>query len=173
MRLVFAIVSFVAAAVMLAFGIAERVAPEPTTQYSYQVTTTGTAPLTVIDGSVLNAIQGRQTLTIAHTGDEATISAPVATATTGSAVPTATATAIAPADQVVAAYARTPDVMAWVGAAPYNEIAFQDAAGSACEPDPLNPGDCELVAIQHPGTETVVPDPYGDDLWIDSYEDPD
>lgn len=141
MRLVLAIITFVAAAILLTLGIGIRSAPETVQKYDYSVESTGSAPLTIIDGTTLNALDGRQTMTISGS------------------------------DQVVAAYARRADVIAWVGEASYNEIAFRDSTGAACMPDPLQPELCALESIRHVGTETTVPDPYGADLWLQDYRD--
>ena len=143
MRLVFAIVTFVVAAVLLAFGIGVRSAPEPTPDYDFAVESVGLAPLTVVDGTTLNAIEGRQTLTVTGEGP------------------------------IVAAYARRSDAMAWVGDATYNEIAFRDVAGNSCVPDPDDPGACSLKSISHAGSEASVPDPYDADLWLEDFRDQD
>lgn len=143
MRLVFAIVTFVAATVLLAFGIGVRTAPEPTQKYDYAVESTGSATVTIVDGMTLNALDGRQTMTVSGDG------------------------------QIVAAYARRADVLAWIGNASYNEVAFRDASGNACTPDPAQPDVCTLESIVHRGTETEVPDPFGADLWIQDYRDED
>jgi len=166
LRLVFAIVTFVAASIMLAFGIGTRVAPEPPRQYDFSVETQGSAPLTIVDGATLTALAGRQTVTISHGPGEP--AAPTPTPTPGA---TAAAGAGATADQVVAAYGRRSDVMAWVGDASYNEVAFRDANGDACAPDPEHPDACTLQSIRHGGSESAVPDPYGADLWIQDYQD--
>jgi len=142
-RLVLAIITFVAAAILLALGIGIRVAPEAVQKYDYSVESSGTAPVTIIDGTTLNALDGRQTMTISGS------------------------------DEIVAAYARRADVLAWVGEASYNEIAFRDDNGETCVPDPLQPELCVLESIRHPGTETSVPDPYGADLWMEDYRDVD
>ncbi|HWL02254.1 MAG TPA: hypothetical protein VNQ52_07770 [Microbacteriaceae bacterium] len=141
MRLVLAIITFVAAAILLALGIGIRVAPETVQKYDYSVESTGSAPVTIIDGTTLNALDGRQTMTISGSGE------------------------------IVAAYARRADVLAWIGEASYNEIAFLDENGEACAPDPLQPELCALESIRHAGTETTVPDPYGADLWMEDYRD--
>ncbi|MBO9577484.1 MAG: hypothetical protein J7480_01770 [Microbacteriaceae bacterium] len=130
-----------AAAVLLAFGIGVRTAPEPVQKYDYAVESEGSAPLTIVDGSTLNALDGRQTMTVRGDG------------------------------QIVAAYARRADVLAWVGSASYNEVAFRDADGEACTPDPSAPELCGLESIAHPGDELAVPDPYGADLWIEDFRD--
>ena len=143
MRLVLAIITFVAAAILLALGIGIRVAPESVQQYDYAVESTGSAPVTIIDGPTLGALDGRQTLTVTGSGP------------------------------IVAAYARRADVLAWVGEATYNEIAFRDENGEACAPDPAQPELCTLESIRHAGVESTVPDPYGADLWMEDYRDTD
>src|SRR5690606_6594930 len=60
---------------------------------------TGDASLTVIDGSVLNAFPGSQTLTVSGDGD------------------------------VFAGYGRTADVMAWVGQNEHTRIAVDEESG--------------------------------------------
>jgi len=140
-RFVFAIITFVVAAVLLALGIGIRVAPEAVQKYDYAVETAGSAPVTIIDGTTLNALDGRQTMTITGSG------------------------------QIVAAYARRADVLAWVGNATHNEVAFRDENGETCTPDPALPELCTLESIRHPGVEGTVPDPYGADLWMEDYRD--
>src|SRR5690606_24339841 len=122
-RLVLAIITFVAAAILLAVGIGIRVAPETVQKYNYAAESTGSAPVTIIDGTTLNALDGRQTMTITGSGP------------------------------IVAAYARRADALAWVGEASYNEIAFRDENGEVCQPDPLEPELCLLESIRHPGAE--------------------
>ncbi len=138
-RLVFAIVTFVVAAILLTFGIGVRTAPEPVKKYDYAVESTGAAALTIVDGTTLNALDGRQTMTVSGS------------------------------DQVVAAYARRADVLAWVGDAAYNEVAFRDELGDVCSPNPDAPEECQLESIRHAGADTPVPDPYGADLWIEDF----
>ncbi len=59
---------------------------------------------------------------------------------------------------VTAAYGRSTDVHAWIGDAAYNLVTVDPTTG-------------QLVSTFHPGTETVVPDPFGSDLWYDDYQD--
>lgn len=141
MRLVLAVITFVLAAVLLAFGIGSRIAPEEVQKYDYAVTSASSAPVAIIDGATLTALEGRQTVTVTSSGP------------------------------IVAAYARRADVVAWIGEATYNEIAFRDEDGEACAPDPLAPEACELVSIRHAGMEPTVPDPYGADLWMEDFRD--
>ena len=99
MRLVLAIVSFLLAAAMLAVGIVQRTILAPPSSVDLAVTTSGSAPLTVIEGSTLQSHSGRQTVTI-----------------NGS-------------DAVTAAYGRAGDVYAWIGNASYNLVSVDPATG--------------------------------------------
>jgi len=99
MRLVLAIVSFALAALMIGFGIAQRTVLAGPDHITAAVSTTTDAPISVIDGSVLNSFDRKQTLEI-----------------TG-------------ADSNYAAYGRTTDVLAWVGDASYNKIGFDAETG--------------------------------------------
>lgn len=86
---------------------------------------TGSAPLTVIDGATLNANAGTQSIEVAGSGD------------------------------IVLAYGRTADVLAWVGDASYNQVGWDAEAG-------------ELTTTVVAGTETAaeVPSIAGSDLWL-------
>jgi len=92
LRFIVAIVSFVVAFGMISYGLAQRtVLAEP--DHVAASTALGTiAPVTVIEGSVLTANEGRQKITISGSS------------------------------QVFAAYGKTADVLAWVGDASYNRI---------------------------------------------------
>jgi len=85
----------------------------------------GDAPLTIIDGQALNANAGTQGIEVSGDGE------------------------------IVLAYGRTPDVLAWVGDAGYNEIGWDAEAG-------------ELTTRVVAGTEdaAAVPSPVGSDLWL-------
>lgn len=86
---------------------------------------TGDAPLTVVDAATLNANAGTQGIELGGEGD------------------------------LVLAYGRTADVMAWVGDASYNEIGWDAEAQ-------------ELTSRVVTGTEpsAEVPSPVGSDLWL-------
>jgi hypothetical protein len=86
---------------------------------------TGSAPLTIIDAATLNANAGTQSIELDGTGD------------------------------IVLAYGRTADVMAWVGDASYNEIGWDPEAR-------------ELTATVVDGTESAadIPTIAGSDLWL-------
>jgi hypothetical protein len=98
-RFVFAIVSFVLAALMIGLGIGQRTflaGPEEVTAATTETTTT---PVTVIDGSALNAYEQAQTLEV-------------------SGSPT-----------ISAAYGNTTDVLAWVGDATYTHVTYDADLG--------------------------------------------
>jgi hypothetical protein len=127
-RIVLAIVSFVLAAALMGLGIAQKAIAGPD-HITASVTTTSSAPVTVISGKALNAYERSQTI-----------------AASGS-------------DNVIAAYGRTADVIAWVGDASYNKVSF-DADTQQLK--------SKLVT----GAETAVPDPTGSDLWLADFTQP-
>jgi hypothetical protein len=96
-RIVLAIISFSLAAVMIVFGIAQRTFLAAPDKAVLETRIETDAPVTVIDGSALNAYVGTQTITI-----------------TG-------------AEQVTGAYGRTADVLGWVGDASYNFVTLDEA----------------------------------------------
>lgn len=100
MRFVLAIISFVLAAVMIGYGIAQRTILAEPDEVAVSSVISSTAAVTVIDGATLNAFDGSQTLTING------------------------------GDQVFAAYGRTSDVLAWVGDTTYNALSFDSTAGA-------------------------------------------
>jgi hypothetical protein len=86
---------------------------------------TGSAPLTVIDAATLNANAGTQSIEVAGSGD------------------------------IVLAYGRTADVLAWVGDASYNEVGWDAETG-------------ELTTSVVAGSESAadLPTIAGSDLWL-------
>lgn len=99
MRLVLAIVSFVLAAVMIGFGIAQRTIFQTPDEAVLSTASTTRAAVTVIDGKALNAFAGSQTLRISGS------------------------------DTVFAAYGRTSDVLGWIGDTDYTEVAYDAESG--------------------------------------------
>lgn len=89
MRFVFAILAFVLAALMIAFGIAQRTVFLEPASTSLSVTVDDGSAYTVIDGAALTAFPGSQTLTVGGS------------------------------DTVFVAYARTADIQAWIGGDSY------------------------------------------------------
>ena len=94
MRLVLAIVSFVLAALMIGFGIAQRTVLATPDHITAAVTTSSDATVTIIDGATLNSFDRGQTVMAEDSGT------------------------------IIAAYGRTSDVLAWVGDASYNQLTF-------------------------------------------------
>ena len=94
MRFVLAIISFVLAAVMIGFGIAQRTFLAEPDEMTVATTVSSSAPVTVVDGTTLNSFSGTQKL------------------------------ALSGSDTVFAAYGRTSDVLAWIGDASYNTVAL-------------------------------------------------
>ncbi|MGL4339512.1 MAG: hypothetical protein ACRCSP_03680 [Rhodoglobus sp.] len=94
MRFVFAIISFVFAAVLITAGITQRTIFAEPDRAMLSTSVPTDAVVTVIDGAALDAYQGNQSLKV-------------------SGSPT-----------IVAAYGRTTDVIAWVGDTTYNWVGF-------------------------------------------------
>jgi hypothetical protein len=97
---VFAIVSFVLAAVLIALGVAQRTVFASPDEFRLDVAVTSDAPVTVIEGTTLNALDGRQTLEISG------------------------------ADGVFAAYGRTDDVLGWVGESEHTLVRYAEEESS-------------------------------------------
>lgn len=92
LRFIVAIVSFIVAFVMISYGIAQRTVLAEPDHVAASTSLETSAPVTVIDGKVLNANPGRQKILISGAGT------------------------------VFAAYGRTTDVLAWIGDASYNKV---------------------------------------------------
>ncbi len=92
MRFIVAIVSFIVAFFMISYGIAQRTVLAEPDHVAAATDTVTTAPVTVIDGKILNANPGRQKITVSGSGE------------------------------IFAAYGRTSDVLAWIGDSSYNEV---------------------------------------------------
>lgn len=94
LRFIVAIISFVIAFLMISYGIAQRtfLAEPDHVAATAELSTSVTA--TVIDGKVLNAVDGRQKIEISGS------------------------------DTIFAAYGRTSDILAWIGDAGYNKLGL-------------------------------------------------
>lgn len=92
MRFIAAIISFVLAFGMIAYGIAQRTVLAEPASFTTSATTHSDATVTLIDSRALQSLPGRQKIDITGTGN------------------------------VFAAYGRTEDVLAWVGKTKYNKI---------------------------------------------------
>ncbi|MET1044229.1 MAG: hypothetical protein ABWX59_08945 [Microbacteriaceae bacterium] len=99
MRFVLAIVSFVVAALLIGFGVAQRTVLAGPETFTATAELGAEAPLAVIDGAALNSHTGRQALSVTGEGT------------------------------VFAAYGRTSDVEAWVGDAAHYEITADPDTG--------------------------------------------
>jgi hypothetical protein len=169
LRFIFAIVSFVLAFVLIGYGVAQRTIFAGPDHVTASVSVDSKAPVTIIDGDVLNAKPGHQTVEVS-----------------GSA-------------KIFAAYGRTQDVRAWVGDATHNEIGFnaekqkltsktvtskpdsgKPDSGTPATPAPdatapttstPTPGEADSGTSGSDSEKTnaqlTVPDPHGSDLWLD------
>lgn len=167
-RFVLAIVLFVAAVVTGGFGIAQRTVLAPPDSVTSELELASTAPVTVIDGTALNAYEGTQTIAI-RGGVEGAALEPSPSPSEAPAASEAPADAEAPAegeaatdtvtqtDAVAATYGRTVDVLGWVGEAEHTLITVDPETG-------------ELVAQTVRGSEEQVPSPLGSDLWFGEFE---
>lgn len=162
MRFVLAIVAFVVAAVMIVAGIAQRTVFAPPSSIHVATTVSGDPRYVVIDGSVLNAHPGQQTLTVTGTPE--------------------------PGKQVVA-YGRTADMKAWLGDQRYVAVGYQsstgklttktvtpkaasEGGGSGATPAPTSTPAAGADAGS--GAETTAatagPNPAGSDLWLEEFD---
>ena len=162
MRFVIAIVLFVVAFVAIGFGIAQRTILAGADSFSTQVST-GTAPITVVDGAALNALSGTQTVTVTGEGD------------------------------IFLAYGRTTDVIAWIDDLAYNPVTFDpdslqlatttvpgggtSGVGETAipTPPPVDPSASPVATPEPQEPELVafsgeVPDPRASDLWMQEFE---
>jgi hypothetical protein len=131
-RFVLAIVTFVVAAVLIGVGIAQRTVWAPPPGVSAQMTVKDGAPYTVIDGAVLNAHPGQQTLTIGGSSN--------------------------PKNDFVA-YGRTADVLAWIGNANYDKVGYS-ATTNTLTTTLVKPKATAKTSAPTPGpTETATPTP--------------
>lgn len=126
MRFIVAIVSFVIAFLMISYGIAQRTVLAEPDHVAAVANISTDARVTVIPGKVLTAIAGRQKVQIVATGT------------------------------IFAAYARTTDVLGWVGDAQYNQLGI-DLKTS------------RLTSKVVGSNSADVPDPHGSDLWLGEY----
>lgn len=165
MRFLIAILAFIAAAVTIALGIAQRTIWIPPANVEATTVVSGGAPYTVIEGSVLRARTGQQTLSVS-----------------GSTKP-------------FVAYGRTADVLAWIGSDKYAKVSYDEATNAltskvitpkshgsdqgsaststptpaATSPSPSatptsGDGDSTSAASGNSGA-----DPAGSDLWLEEF----
>lgn len=132
MRFVVAIVLFVVAAASIGLGIAQRTILSGPDSFSSEITT-GTAPLTVIDGATLNSHAGSQTIEVDGDGP------------------------------IVLAYGRTNDVLAWVGDASHNRVGYDEESAElttelvrGTEDEVPSPEGSDLWLREFTGTDTLL-----------------
>ena len=158
MRFVWAVVAFVLAAALIGAGIAQRTIFLGPESQQTRVGIEEAAPFVLLDGDVLRAHPGAQTLLIKGEGE------------------------------IFASYGRTPDMEAWLADSDYNHVTVGKsgvldvehvAASDASEES--DPSD-EVEATPAP-EDTAAPEattepeagrnPAGSDLWLDSFGDED
>ncbi|WP_243064652.1 hypothetical protein [Humibacter sp. RRB41] len=157
MRFLVAILAFVVAAVLIGAGIAQRTIWIPASNVITATVVKGGAPFTVIDGSVLRARGGQQTLTVS-----------------GSAKP-------------FVAYGRTADVLAWLGKEKYAKVTYDAATNTltskvvkgkvstpsgsttTATPTPTPSASDSKSSTTGSTTTKTGPNPAGSDLWLEEF----
>lgn len=94
MRFVLAVITLVIAALLVLLGLAQRTVFAPPDSVTSSVTTTSSAPVTIIPASALKAYPGRESIHIEGDGTS------------------------------FAAYAKTADITAWVGDSAHNTVSY-------------------------------------------------
>ncbi|WP_156401679.1 hypothetical protein [Agromyces sp. Soil535] len=156
MRFALAIVAFVAAAVMIGFGIAQRTVYLEPDRVSLSAEIEGAAAYVVIEPEALGAHPGKQTITVSGS------------------------------DTVFVSYGRSSDVAAWLGDSPYVVVGYDAEAEAFTSEvvTPSVEGDAssaDAAVPEAPATGTddaaaaATPDPaaspVGSDLWLDEFTD--
>ena len=155
MRFALAIVAFIAAAVMIGFGIAQRTVFLDPDRVVLSTEVDSDAAYTVIEPDALGAYAGKQTITV---------SGP---------------------DTVFVAYGRNSDVAAWIGDEPYTSVHYDadterltsetvepaPADDPAATTDPTVPPTPEAPATDAATEPAADPaaSPSGSDLWLDEF----
>lgn len=151
MRFVFAIVAFVAAAVMIGLGIAQRtVFLEPDRVSLSAELSGGEADFIVIEPEALAANPGKQTITVSGS------------------------------PKAFLSYGRSSDVEAWLGDTQYVSVGYDAEAGELTNEIVVkNPVD-DVTSASPPATTVpptveaepvAAPSPAGSDLWLDEISD--
>lgn len=159
MRFVFAIVAFIAAAVMIGLGIAQRTVLLEPDRVALSAEFSGETAFIVVEPEALAAQPGKQTISVSGS------------------------------DTVFVSYGRSSDVEAWLGETPYQSLSYDaETDDLASELVTIAPVDDPLPAVPSetaPATPTatptpeadVAPDPealaaatpVGSDLWLDEF----
>ncbi|PXA67877.1 hypothetical protein [Cryobacterium arcticum] len=144
MRFVFAILAFVLAALMIAFGIAQRTVFLEPASTSLSTTVEDGSAFAVIDSTALAAFSGSQTLTVSGS------------------------------DSVFVAYGRTDDVKAWIGAEDYADVGFDSDANALTVSTATGTATGTVTEPADEAAEvTPLPtNPAGSDLWLEEFSAP-
>lgn len=152
MRFVWAVAAFVLAAVLIGAGIAQRTVFQGPDTSEAAVSADDDAPYMLIDGAVLGALPGTQTLRTEADGE------------------------------IFAAYGRTADMRAWLADTTYNDVALEDGAPvtTLVEPEPAETQDAaaddataEDAAVEPTADAEPARSPVGSDLWLDEFQQTD
>jgi hypothetical protein len=152
-RFALAIVAFVAAAVLIGFGIAQRTVFLDPDRVALSIQVEDEAAFTVIEPEALAAQAGKQTL------------------------------AVSGADTVFVSYGRSSDVAAWLGDAEYVSVGYDSeteelvsevvASETDDETNPAPPATTPPATPDASTTTPATPDPAnspaGSDLWLDEF----
>ena len=159
MRFVFAIVAFIAAAVMIGLGIAQRTVFLEPDRVALSAEFSGETAFVVVEPEALAAQPGKQTITASGS------------------------------DTVFISYGRSGDVEAWLGETPYQSVTYNaETEELSSEVVTVAPVDDPLPAVPAettPATPTPTPtpgaeaapdpealaaaSPVGSDLWLDEF----
>lgn len=151
MRFALAIVAFIAAAVMIGFGIAQRTVYLEPDRVSLYAEIEDQAAYTVIEPDALRAFPGKQTLNVSGS------------------------------DAVFVSYGRSSDIAAWLGDAPYVSVGYDAEAGEFTSEvvvgDPIAGDGTSAGAATEPAPAEGEADagadpaasPAGSDLWLDEF----
>lgn len=155
-RFVWAVAAFVLAALMIGAGIAQRTVFQGPSTVTTEISVDDALPYVLVDGAVLNAQPGTQTLRARGDGE------------------------------VFAAYGRTADLKAWLSDVSYTSVSLgSDGATRSItiEPVPVTEGPAtapeeapadETAADQTAEETEVEPrSPVGSDLWLDEFQQSD
>jgi hypothetical protein len=153
-RFVWAVAAFVLAAVMIGAGIAQRTVFQGPKTQTTKISIEDEAPYALIDGAVLNALPGTQTLRV--TGDGA----------------------------IFVAYGRTADLEAWLSDTTYNEVSADGDGALATEliepvVDDTTNTETDAAPAEGAGDAAAATEektgrsPVGSDLWLDEYRQDD
>lgn len=164
MRFVWAVVAFVLAAALIGAGIAQRTIFLGPESQKTQVEIEEPAPFVLLDGDVLRAHPGAQTLLVKGEGE------------------------------IFTSYGRTPDMEAWLADSDYNHVTVGkggvldvEHVAASEETDPNDEAEATPAPEDTPAPETTADpgedagdaateetpgrNPAGSDLWLDSFGD--